>query len=195
MLYFERGVKMVKRLIVTGYKPHELGIFDDKHPGVVIIKKALESQLVAQIDEGLEWVIISGQLGVETWAAEVVLELKKTYNQLKYAIITPFLEQEKNWNDLKKEKYRMICTNADFQISVSKKQYEGGWQFIEKNKFIIRNTDGILLVYDEENEGSPKFIKEEALRYSQRNDYQLFNITADDLQIAAEEDQINYWSE
>jgi uncharacterized phage-like protein YoqJ len=68
---------MVKRLIVTGYKPHELGIFDDKHPGVVIIKKALESQLIAQIDEGLEWVIISGQLGVEMWAAEVVLELKK----------------------------------------------------------------------------------------------------------------------
>ncbi|MET1015082.1 MAG: SLOG family protein, partial [Paenisporosarcina sp.] len=51
---------MVKRLIVTGYKPHELGIFDDKHPGLAIIKKALTSQLVAQIDEGLEWVIICG---------------------------------------------------------------------------------------------------------------------------------------
>ena len=31
----------LKRLVVTGYKQHELGIFDDKHPGIVYIKKAI----------------------------------------------------------------------------------------------------------------------------------------------------------
>lgn len=30
---------MLKRLVVTGYKAHELGIFNDSHPGVHIIKK------------------------------------------------------------------------------------------------------------------------------------------------------------
>lgn len=68
---------ILKRLVVTGYKPHELGIFDDKHPGVRFIKKALEKRLVALLDDGLEWVIISGQLGIEAWAAEVVIDLKK----------------------------------------------------------------------------------------------------------------------
>lgn len=60
----------------------------------------------ALLDEGLEWVILSGQLGVETWAAELVVELKKEFPQLKYSIITPFLEQEKNWNEQKKENYQ-----------------------------------------------------------------------------------------
>ena len=99
---------ILKRLVVTGYKQHELGIFDDKHPGIRFIKKALEKRLVSFLEEGLEWVIVSGQLGIETWAAEVVLDLKKEYTGLKYAVITPFLEQEKNWNETKKEKYQRI---------------------------------------------------------------------------------------
>ena len=44
----------MKRVVVTGYKQHELGIFDDKHPGIGFIKKALESQFIALLDEGLE---------------------------------------------------------------------------------------------------------------------------------------------
>ncbi len=186
---------MIKRLVITGYKPHELGVFNDQHPGVNFIKKALRARLLSLLDDGLEWVIVSGQLGVETWSIEVVIELKEIYPQLKYAIITPFLDQEKNWNDLKKEKYQSLLTKADFQISVTKKPYEGPWQFIERNKFVIRNSDGLLIVYDEENEGSPKFIKNEAMKYAEVNDYRIISITADDLQLTAEEEQQNHWSE
>lgn len=186
---------MIKRLVITGYKQHEIGVFDDKHPGVGFIKKALENRLLELIDDGLEWVILSGQLGVETWAAQLVIELKQSFPELKYAIITPFLEQEKNWNENKKETYQTICANADFQTSVTKKPYEGPWQFIEKNKFIIRNSDGLLIIYDEENEGSPKFMKELAMKYAEKNDYQIITISADDLQLVATEEQQNQWSE
>lgn len=184
---------MIKRLVITGYKPHEIGVFDNKHPGVAIIKKALKTHLLALLEDELEWVILSGQLGVETWAAELVIELKEIYPKLKYAIITPFLEQEKNWNETKKETYQLICAKADFQTSVTKKPYEGASQFIEKNKFIIRNSDGLLIIYDEENEGSPKFMKELALKYAESNNYQIITISADDLQMVAEEEQQNLW--
>ncbi|UZM99780.1 SLOG family protein [Lysinibacillus sp. MHQ-1] len=32
---------MLTRIMITGYKPHELGIFNDKHPGIGIIKKGI----------------------------------------------------------------------------------------------------------------------------------------------------------
>lgn len=183
----------IKRLLLTGYKQHELGVFDEKHPGIKYIKKALENRLAPLIEDGLEWVILGGQLGVETWAAELLLELKTEHPQLKYAIITPFLNQEQKWNDQKKEKYEMICKHADFLTSVTKKPYEAPWQMIERNKFVIRNTDGMLLVYDEENEGSPKFIKELAQKYAETHDYSILTISADDLQLVAEEEQQNQW--
>ncbi len=184
---------ILKRLVVTGYKPHELGIFDDKHPGVRFIKKALENRLVALLDDGLEWVIISGQLGIEAWAAEVVIDLKKEYTDLKYAVITPFTDQEKNWNDMKKEKYHTLIAKADYHTSLTKRPYEAPWQFIEKDKFFMRNSDGILIVYDEENDGSPKFVKKAAEKYAERSDYQVLTISADDLQVIAEEEQMNEW--
>ena len=184
---------ILKRLVVTGYKHHELGIFDDKHPGIRFIKKALEKRLVSFLEDGLEWVIVSGQLGIEMWTAEVVLDLKKEYTELKYAVITPFLEQEKNWNELKQEKYRMIVAKADFHTSLTKRPYEAPWQFIEKDKFFMRNSDGMLIVFDEDNDGSPKFIKKSAEKYAEQSDYQVFTITADDLQVIAEEEQLNEW--
>lgn len=178
---------MVKRLVVTGYKAHELGIFNDSHPGIPVIKKAIKNQLLALIDDGLEWIILSGQQGVETWTAELVLEMKEEYSHLKYAIITPFLEQEKSWNELKQEKYRNLLFKADYETSLTKRPYEAPWQFIEKNKFLLRNSDGILIVYDEENEGSPKFIRKLAEQYAEKENYSLFFIDAYDLQTIAEE--------
>lgn len=188
---------MVKRLVVTGYKQHELGIFDEKHPGIPIVKKAIENQLLALIEEGLEWIILSGQQGVETWTAELVLDMKKEYPGLKYAILTPFLDQEKNWNETKQEKYRNLLSQADYQISLTKRPYEAPWQFIEKNKFLLRNSDGILIVYDEENEGSPKYIKKLAEQYAEKEDYSIITIDAYDLQGLSDEiaeEERNYFT-
>ena len=181
------GDVMIKRLLVTGYKAHELGIFNDSHEGIPIIKAAIENHLRILLDEGLEWVILGGGQGIETWTAELILELKHEYPQVKFAIITPFLEQEKNWNEQKKEKYERLLMQADYQTSVTKKPYEAPWQFIERNKFVVRNTDGMLIVYDEENEGSPKFIKKLAEQYAEKNAYQIITIDAYDLQVLAEE--------
>lgn len=180
----------MKSLYITGYRPHELGIFNDKHPGVPIIKKALENQLRPLIEDGLEWIVISGQQGVETWAAQVVLELKSDYPELKYSIITPFLEQEKNWNEHKQATYMHIVSKADFVTSVTKRPYEAPWQFIEKDKFIIDNTDATLLVYDEENEGSPKYVLQLLRKYIENHeDYNVYTINAYDLQMVAEDMQ------
>lgn len=181
--------EMVKRLVITGYKQHELGIFDNKHPGIGIIKKALKRHLLELIEEGLEWVILSGQLGVETWAAELVMDLREEYAELKYAIITPFLDQHKNWNEEKQEKYEEILMMADFDSSITNKPYEGPWQFKEKNKFFIRNSDALLVVYDEEKEGSPKYIKELAEQYAENNEYRIITINSFDLQIIVEDEQ------
>ena len=183
----------MQTIFISGYRPHELGIFNDKHPGIPIIKKAIENELRILFDEGLEWVVISGQQGVETWAAEVIIELKNEYPNIKYSVITPFLEQEKNWNEQKQQKYHYIVSKADFVTSVTKRPYEAPWQFIEKDKFIIQNTDGILLVYDEDNEGSPKYVKKLAQKYEDQHNYKIIEINAYDLQSIAEEMQREDW--
>ena len=76
-------------LLVTGYKSFELGIFKDKDPKVTIIKKAIKRDFKRFLDDGVDWMIFTGNLGFEFWALEVAKELQQGY-PLKLATLFPF---------------------------------------------------------------------------------------------------------
>lgn len=178
---------MVKTILLSGYKSHELGIWDQKNPGIAVIKYALEQRFRTLIDEGLEWVIIGGQPGIELWGAEVVFSLKKEFPDIKVGVLTPFLEQEKNWKEERQDYYKSVIGQADFVDAVSKKPYIAPWQFKARDEFSLDNTDALLLVYDEDQEGSPKFLKAAAKQRVEKGDYSILSISMHDLQVAAEE--------
>lgn len=183
---------MSKVAVISGYKPFEVGIFKNDDPAVGYIKTAIRKSLLSLMDDGLEWVIISGQLGAELWAAEVVSDLKlEGYEDLKLAVITPFLEQESSWKDANKEWYESILLQADFVDSVSKKPYESPQQFRLKNQFFVSKSDVLLLFYDLEKEGSPKYLYETAKKYQEENEYDIRLITFYDLQLIVEEEQFS----
>jgi uncharacterized phage-like protein YoqJ len=177
-------------LAISGYKPFELGIFKKDDPSLLFIKAAIRKELILKIEDGLEWVLISGQLGVELWSAEVVFDLQKDYPDLKLAVITPFLNQEATWNETNKEWYKLILAQADFVGSVTKKEYENPWQFRLKNQFFIEKSNGLLLLYDQETDGSPKYLYKMALQYQSKQTYPIQLITFYDLQMIVEEEEL-----
>ncbi|WP_027409163.1 DUF1273 domain-containing protein [Anoxybacteroides tepidamans] len=181
---------MLKILAVTGYKPYELNIFANNHPAVSYIKKAIQKHLIELLDEGLEWVVISGQLGVELWTAEVVYELQETYPHLQLAVLAPFENQEERWREDNREYYEFIISQADFFDCITKRPYESPAQFRLKNEFIIAKSEGLLIVYDEEKEGTPKFMLQTARK---KEGYPIFVISFADLQAIIEEEQMSQW--
>ena len=90
-------------LLVTGYKSFELGIFKDKDPKVTIIKKAIKRDFKRFLDDGVDWMIFTGNLGFEFWALEVAKELQQDY-PLKLATLFPFETHGKNWNEANQTK-------------------------------------------------------------------------------------------
>ncbi|NIK72465.1 DUF1273 domain-containing protein [Paenibacillus sp. BK720] len=179
----------MKTLFATGYRAHELQIFNQKHKHIPYIKKAVEAKLIPLIEEGLEWIITPGQYGFDLWVCEVAFGLQSLYPQLKLSIITAFMNPEEQWNDEKKEYYRQIIAKVDYYGAVSHQPYVGPWQFQARDELLFRKSDGLLLFYDEEAaEGSPKYVKEKALKKPQEDGYELILITAEDIQNAAEEE-------
>ncbi|MFK2824170.1 DUF1273 domain-containing protein [Bacillus sp. B190/17] len=173
---------------VTGYKPYELGIFKKDDQAVIYIKKALENELRRLLEEGLEWLLISGQLGVECWAAEVMLQLKEEYPQVKLAVLTPFLNQHENWNEDNQHNYEVLLAKADFVDSVSKLPYTSPAQFRNKNQLFLHKSAGLLVIYDEEHPGSPKYLWNMARSFQQNQAFEIRQITFADLQFVAEEE-------
>lgn len=181
---------LIKVAAISGYKPFEIGVFKNDHPSVFFIKEAFKKALVPLLEDGLEWVLISGQLGAELWAAEVVFELKLEFPEIKLAVITPFLEQEATWSENNTEWYKSILAQADFVDSVTKKGYEKPWQFRLKNQFFIDKSDALILFYDQEKEGSPRYIYEMAVQYQNNHSYPIQLITFYDLQVIVEEEAL-----
>lgn len=177
---------MVKVAVLTGYKPYELGIFKNNDPAIAYIQKAISKEIRGLAEDGLEWLLISGQTGVELWGAEALFTLQETYHDLKLAVITPFLDQEEKWKEDNKELYEMVLMQADFTESLSKLPYTAPWQFRNKNQFLLQKSDAAIIVYDGEKAGSPKFFYEAAKRYQATHPYDIRMIDFYDLQAAVE---------
>ncbi|GKU79930.1 DUF1273 domain-containing protein [Paenibacillus sp. L3-i20] len=179
----------MKNVLITGYRAHELNIFSQKHKGIAFIQKAITNKLIPLLEEGLEWVITPGQYGVDLWACEAVITLKRQYPNLKLSILTAYSNPEESWKEDKKTYFQQLLGGVDYYASVTKGEYEGVWQFTARDELMLRKTDGIILVYDEDGGvGSPRFMKEKAMRKAQADGYRYISIASDDIQSIADEE-------
>jgi uncharacterized phage-like protein YoqJ len=177
------------RIWLTGYRSYELGTFGQNDPKITIIKYALKRRLLEHLDNGLEWVITGGQLGIEQWAIEVVAELKKDYPQLQVAMMLPFKDFGQQWSEANQAELQRLITLTDFAESISQQPYTGPKQLQNYQRFMLEHTDGALFVYDPEFSGKTQYDWQAIQQYSQQKPYPISQIDMDQLQEYATEYQ------
>jgi uncharacterized phage-like protein YoqJ len=179
----------MRRLWVTGYRSYELNVFKDDDPKVKVIKKVLTDNLRGMLEEDDDefWLLTGPQLGVERWAAESGLALKKDFPQLKVAVMLPFADFAQKWNENNQNKLAAIREQADFSAEVSSHPYQSPRQLRAYQRFMLDHTERLLLLYDPDYEGKPRYDYQAAQR---QPDYPITLVDFDDLQKAAVE-----WSE
>ena len=162
-------------LLITGYKAFELGILTAKDPRLPIIKETIRRDLVRFLEEGVKWLIFTGNLGFEAWALEVAQELKKEY-EIQLATIFMFENQGENWNEANQELLSRF-KQVDF-VKYSFPAYQSPAQFKQFNQFLIDNTDQAYLFYEPENETNLKYFYGMMI---EERDYPVSRLTFDDL--------------
>ncbi len=98
-------------VLVVGYKAFDLGIFGDKDQRLKIIKAAIRRDLIYLLENGMKWLVFTGNLGFEVWVLEVAKELQEEYN-FQLATIFIFENQGENWNEVNQEKltnFKNVC--------------------------------------------------------------------------------------
>ncbi|WP_423189381.1 DUF1273 domain-containing protein [Alkalibacterium sp. f15] len=174
--------KLIKNLYVSGYRSFELSIFSADDPKIDYIKKFFKRKLIEYIEQGMEWVIISGNLGTELWMGEVALDLKADYPELKLALLLPYTSFSSKWNEVNQMYYNSIVERADYINYTSNQDYANPGQLKNNQKFIVKNTDGCLLFYDMDHEGKVSFFYDQALKYQEKHPYKIETISFDELQ-------------
>ncbi len=188
-----------KAILVTGYKAHELGIYSADHQGISVIRYALKKSMREFADQGAQWFVISGQTGVELWAGRVCIELRDEEKlNVHLAVLVPFLNQEEHYKEWQQELYTDVLGQADYTGAISNRPYENPAQLRLKNDFLVAKTEAMLIVYDEEAPGTPKYYLAAAKRKKRNHDYPIQSINRYDLDFAAEDLQQqnpNYWTQ
>lgn len=180
-------METLKTIVLTGYRSYELGVFQEKDPKVTVIKKVIKDTLKNYLEEGLEWILVAGNLGVEIWGAEVAFELRADYPELQVGVIFPFEGFGEQWKENNAMKLQEIKSQADYVNATSHEAYKNPQQLRNHTQFLLEHSGGVVMVYDDEFPGKSQYFLKDARYFAENNEYLIHQITMDELQNAINE--------
>ncbi|EFQ49936.1 hypothetical protein HMPREF9218_0610 [Lactobacillus iners LEAF 2062A-h1] len=173
---------------ISGYRNYELNVFNNNDPKIKVIKIAIKNYLQRKLeDRCLDWVIAGPNLGVEQWSLEVANDLRNFYSDLHTALIFPYTNFGNNWAQSKQEYLSNLRSDVDFYTELSSQNYQNPKQFIQFQEFMLKHTEGALLIYDLEHKGKTSYDYQAIKFYQTQKNYFLDIIDFYDLQDIASE--------
>jgi len=81
----------------TGPRPHRFPFgTNEQHPECVALKSSLRREIEGLCDLGVTRFLTGAAMGVDIWAAEIVLDLIAAGREIELHAIVPFHDQEEN---------------------------------------------------------------------------------------------------
>lgn len=178
----------MKTVVITGHKKQEVGLWGEKHPAFPYLKMAYQRKMIQAIGEGgAEWFLCSGGQGLELYGARWLVELRKEFRHIKLAMLLPFYNQEKNWKEDAQELYQEVLAQADFVDYISKREYTQPWQLVQKNKYLIDKSDGLITFFNGVERTHPWYYIVEAQKKKDNQGYEIWVMEPEELQSLVEE--------
>lgn len=140
------------RVSFTGYRPEKLPFFGEDDPMCIKLKNSLSEQIKKLIEDGADEFFSGMARGVDTWAAEAVLELKSAYPQIKLTAVIPCPEQADKWSGSEKERYRNILKLCDKTLVTSPQYVKGCMK--KRNMALVDMCDVLVAVFDGKSGGT-----------------------------------------
>ena len=163
-------IKNENSICFAGHRPDRLGGYAPT-PIQDWVKYALKTAIQKALDKKIEYFISGGALGVDQWAAEIVIEMKKQGEPAKLCIAKPFPSQANRWKEEAKAAYNKILEGSDKIIEVS----EGGfaaWKMHKRNRWMVDHSQYVIAVWDQEKKGGTW----NCLEYALKNEKKVFVI-------------------
>lgn len=155
--------KRLHRCCFTGHRPEKLNISEAE------IKLRLREAIEGAIREGFTTFISGMARGVDMWAAEIVLEERKTDGRIKLVCASPFEGFEKYWSVTERHSYSSILKKADAVKFICPHYSPGCFQI--RNRYMVDNCARVIAAYGGESGGTKNTI-----RYAGSKNVEIINI-------------------
>lgn len=121
--------------------------FDEEHPDCLKLKFLIATQIYTLVDNGVTTFLTSMELGMDTWGAEMVLQLKKSNPYIRLFAVLPSENQADRWSVSQRENYFRMLGYCDRTIySKCRHNPENLWlckkSLIDHASFILAAHNG-----------------------------------------------------
>lgn len=147
---------MVDRILnscaFTGHRPHRFPWkYAEDDPRCLALKRVLLCEIEKLAASGVYHFFSGMALGVDLWAAQMILDLEPKYPNLLLHCILPCERQEVMWPAKEQAVYRDILRRADSAEYISQDYYDGC--MLDRNRRLAFSAEILLAVYDGGNKG------------------------------------------
>ena len=139
------------RCCFTGHREHKLHRSEDE------IRKDLEEAILLAIKGGFTTFITGMATGVDIWAGEIVLELKRQYPELKLIAAVPFEGFEKSWDSDWQNRYHILLERADLVQYIC--THYANYAFQKRNEWMVNHSSRVIAVFTGEAGGTRNTIQ------------------------------------
>lgn len=106
-------------------------------------------------------------MGVDIWAGEIVLGLKRQFKNLKLIAVVPFPQQANTWPQEWRIRFRNLLEKTDEVIMISD-QYDSE-RFFERNRYLVDHSSRLIAVYNQEKKGGTAY----TVRYARQQEVEV----------------------
>lgn len=139
-----------KACAITGHRPSRF-LFknDEEHDGCRKIKRSLKEQLLALYDSGVRRFYLGGANGVDLWAGEILLELKKQgRNDIEMILALPFEGYDKKWSEQIRNRMTNLIRHSTETVMVGNAEKTPAASYRRRNEYMVDRSGSLLAVYD-----------------------------------------------
>lgn len=133
----------------TGHRPQNLPWgFDESDPRCLALKVRLKKAIRQVIEYGVTHFTTGMALGVDQWAAELVLELQRMYADrgITLEAVLPCEDQAKKWRWEESQRYLEILKRCDIVLPLQKNYTRDCMN--RRNRYMVDHSQFVIAVWD-----------------------------------------------
>lgn len=166
----------MKTCCFTGHRPQKLG-YGENSIQCDELKNRLEELIIELIEKEDVTHFISGvALGVDTYAANIVLNLKTRYPDITLECAIPCENQAEKWNERDRDVYYDLISKCDKETLLQQKYSSDCMR--KRNEYMVDNSDYVIAVWNGKPSGTGNTVK-----YARKNNKMVLLVVSQTLEI------------
>lgn len=136
---------------ISGHRPTRFKFgYKETHTGCKRLKRVMREQFDLLYQQGVREFYVGGALGVDMWAAEILLRMKEqsAYSDLLLHMVLPFAGHDANWDERSRERLRFIMRHCVDTVIIGIPGQLPLACYKLRNQYLVDHADCLLAVYD-----------------------------------------------